>query len=114
MTRGQTWTADAIQEDLVVSYNPATGNVSGIDQIRPGFVKRDEVAYVGTHRHAPDGDQVYIPTYLFVYAIDLPPALQEVQLPSNDKVRIFAITVAHQRYHLWPATRLYAANLAEP
>ena len=114
MTRGQTWTADAIQEDLVVSYNPATGNVSGIDQIRPGFVKRDEVAYVGTHRHAPDGDQVYIPTYLFVYVIDLPPALQEVQLPSNDKVRIFAITVAHQRYHLWPATRLYAANLAEP
>jgi len=114
MTRGQTWAADAIQSDLIVSYDLATGNVSGIDQIRPGFVKRDEVAYVGTHRHAPDGDQVYIPTYLFLYAIDLPPALQQVQLPNNDKVRILAVTVARRKYHLWPVTALYAADLKEP
>src|SRR5262249_24861679 len=37
MTSGQTWTADAIQSDLVVSYDPVTGDVSGVDQIRPGF-----------------------------------------------------------------------------
>ena len=113
MTRGQTWAAEAIQNDLVVSYDPATGNVSGIDQIRPGFVKRDEVAYVGTHRHAPEGDQVYIPAYLFLYAIDLPPALQQVQLPNNSKIRIFAVTLARGRHHLWPATTLYAGNLTE-
>jgi alpha-mannosidase len=114
MTRGQTWAAEAIQADLVVSYDPVTGNVTGIDQIRPGFVKRDEVAYVGTHRHAPDGNQAYIPTYLFLYAIDLPPGLHQVQLPNNDKVRILAVTVVHDRYRLWPATLLYAADLAEP
>ena len=114
MTRGQTWTAEAIQDDLVVGYDPVTGEVNGIDQIRPGFVKRDEVAYVGTHRHAPDGNQPYIPTYLFLYAIDLPPGLQQVQLPNNDKIRILAVTVAHDRYRLWPATPLYAADLPEP
>jgi hypothetical protein len=114
MTRGQTWAADAIQSDLVVSYDPVSGNVSGIDQIRPGFVKRDEVAFVGTHRHAPDGDQVYIPTYLFLYAIDIPPASRQVQFPNNDKVRILAVTVARGRHHLWPATALYASDLKEP
>jgi alpha-mannosidase len=114
MTRGQTWAADAIQADLVVSYDPATGNVSGIDQIRPGFVKRDEVAYVGTHRHAPDGDQVYIPTYLFLYAIDLPTAVRQVQLPNNNKVRILAVTVVRRKYRVWPATALFAADIKEP
>lgn len=114
MSRGQTWTADAIQADLVVSYDLTTGNVSGIDQIRPGFVKREEVAYVGTHRHAPEGNQPYIPTYLFLYAIDLPPRLPQVQLPNNDKIRILAVTVVHDRYRLWPATPLYAADLPEP
>lgn len=111
MTPGQTWRAEAIQVDLVVSYDPTTGNVSGIDQIRPGFVKRDEVAYVGTHRHAPDGNQSYIPTYLFLYAIDLRPGIQQVQLPNNNRLRILGVTFVHDRYRLWPATSLYAADL---
>jgi alpha-mannosidase len=114
ITSGQTWAAEAIQADLVVSYDPTTGNVNGIDQIRPGFVKRDEVAYVGTHRHAPDGNQPYIPTYLFLYAIDLPPGLQQVRLPNNSNVRILAVTVVHDRYRLWPAIPLYAVDLNEP
>jgi alpha-mannosidase len=113
MTRGQSWTAEAIQNDMVVSYNPATGVVSGIDQIRPGFVKRDEVAWVGTHRHAPEGNQPYIASYIFVYAIDLPPGTREVRLPDDPRIRIFAMTVAHGPYHLWPAMALYASDLME-
>jgi alpha-mannosidase len=113
MTRGQSWTAEAIQDDLVVSYNPATGTVSGIDQIRPGFVKRDEVAWVGTHRHGPNGNQPYIASYIFVYAIDLPPGARAVRLPNDPRIRIFAMTVARVPYHLWPARALYSAELAE-
>jgi len=111
MTRGQSWTPEAIQKDLVVSYDPATGVVSGIDQIRPGFIKRDEVAWVGSHRHSPDGNQPYIASYIFAYAIDLPPATREVRLPNDPRIRIFAMTVAREPYHLWPATALYAADL---
>jgi alpha-mannosidase len=114
MTRGQSWTAEAIQNDLVVSYDPATGNVSGIDQIRPGFVKRDEVAWVGTHRHGPDGNQPYIASYIFAYVIDLPPGAREVRLPNDPRLRIFAMTAARVPYRLWPATPLYSAELAEP
>jgi hypothetical protein len=114
MTRGQSWTAEAIQNDLVVSYDPVTGVVSGISQIRPGFVKRDEVAWVGTHRHGPDGNQPYIASYIFAYAIDLPPGMREVRVPNDPRIRIFAMTVARQPYHLWPATALYSADLEEP
>jgi len=114
MTRGQSWTADAIQADLVVKYDPATGNVSGIDQIRRGFVKRDEIAWVGTHRHAPEGNQPYIASYIFAYAIDLPPGTLEVRLPNDPRIRILAMTVVRQPYRVWPATALYASDLAEP
>jgi alpha-mannosidase len=113
MTRGQSWTADAIQNDLVVSYDPATGSVSGIDQIRPGFVKRDEVAWVGTHRHGPDGNQPYIASYIFAYAIDLPPGTREVRLPNDPRIRIFAMTAARVPYHFWPARALYSSDLPE-
>jgi alpha-mannosidase len=113
MTRGQSWTAEAIQNDLVVSYDPATGTVSGVDQIRPGFVKRDEVAWVGTHRHGPDGNQPYIASYIFAYAIDLPPGARAVRLPNDPRIRIFAMTAARVPYHLWPARALYWSGLPE-
>jgi hypothetical protein len=111
MTRGQSWTADDIQKDLVVSYDPASGIVSGIDQIRRGFVKRDEIAWIGTHRHAPEGNEPYIPSYLFAYAIDLPKGARTVRLPNNDHIRILAMTAAREPFRLWPTTALYAADL---
>jgi hypothetical protein len=111
MTRGQTWTADDIQKDLVVSYDPASGIVSGIDQIRRGFVKRDEIAWIGTHRHAPEGNEPYIASYLFAYAIDLPKGARAVSLPNNDHIRILAMTATREPFRLWPTTALYAADL---
>jgi alpha-mannosidase len=112
--RGQSWTQEAIQADLVVGVDPSTGVIQGIDRIRPGFVKRDEIAWVGTHRHSPDGNQPYIPTYLFAYAIPLLPGARSVQLPSNDHLRILAMTAARQPAQLRPAGALYAADLPEP
>jgi len=111
MTRGQSWTADAINQDLVVQYDATTGIVKGIDQIRRGFVKRDEIAWVGTHRHGPEGNQPYIASYIFAYAIDLPPGVREVRLPNDDRIRIMAITAVRKPFHLWPTTTLYASDL---
>ncbi len=112
--RGQSWTQDAIQADLVVSADPATGVIRGIDDIRPGFVKRDEIAWVGGHRHGADGNQPYLPSYLFLYVIPLPPGARSVQLPGNEGLRILAMTVAHQPPRLPAAGALYAADLPEP
>ena len=110
----QTWTQEAIQNDLVTRFDPATGAVSGIDQIRRGFVKRDRVAWVGTHRHAPDGNQVYIQSYVFAYAIDLPVDAREVRLPNEERIRILAMTAVREPHHTWPAGVLYSSDLAEP
>ena len=111
MTPGQTWTAEAINQDLVVQYVVTNGVVKGIDQIRRGFVKRDEIAWVGTHRHDPSGNQPYIASYLFLYPIDLPSGTRELRLPSDNRIRIMAITLAREQFHLWPATTLYSSDL---
>jgi alpha-mannosidase len=111
--RGQSWTQDAIQADLVVGVDPATGAVTGIDQIRPGYVKRDVIAWVGSHRHSPEGNQPYIPTYLFAYEIDLPAGAGAIQLPDEGRLRILAITAARMPPRLIPSAALYAPDLPE-
>jgi len=113
MTR-QTWTEGAIQADLVTRFDPATGALSGIDQIRPGFVKRDVIGWVGTHRHAPDSDQIYIPSYVFAYAIDLPAGAREIRLPNDERIRIMAMTAVREPYRVRAAGVLYSPGLAEP
>jgi alpha-mannosidase len=112
--RGQSWTPETIQNDLVVAWDPATGAVNHLDEIRPAFVKRDEIAWVGGHRHARDLNQPYIPTYVFAYAIDLPPGAREVALPSEPRLRILAASVARGPSPVRPAQLLYAADLPDP
>lgn len=111
---GQTWTENAIRGEMVTQFDPATGVLSGIDQIRPAFLKRDEIAWVGTHRHSPAGDQVYVPSYLFGYIIDLPPGAREITLPDDGRLRILAISAFRDRYAAWPTLPLYANDLPEP
>jgi len=111
MTSGQSWTADAIDQDLVVKYDVGSGILSGIDQIRRGFVKREEIAWVGTHRHGQSGNQPYIASYLFVYPIDLPAGTRDLRLPNDSRIRIMAVTAVRAPAHLWPASLLYSADL---
>jgi hypothetical protein len=100
-----------IQAGLVVEWDSKTGAVSGIDQIRGAFVKRDEIAWMGGHRHDAKENQVYVSSYLFEYAIDVPAGTHQITLPANDKVRIMAITVASEAYHLSPAGVLYMSDI---
>jgi alpha-mannosidase len=105
---------DEIREGLVVQWDAATGEVHGIDQIRRAFVKRDEIAWIGTHRHTPDGNQPYVASYLFAYAIDLPAGTRTVTLPNSDRLRILAITAVHEPPRARPAMPLYAPTIADP
>jgi alpha-mannosidase len=111
--RGQTWTEEAIRADMVTQFDPATGALRGIENIRPAFVKRDEIAWVGTHRHAPDANQIYVQSYIFVYAIDLRAGVNEVQLPKDERIRILAMSVAREPRGLRPAVVLYASDLPD-
>jgi alpha-mannosidase len=111
----QNWPMPEIQGRLVTRFDSATRTVIGLDDIRPGFVKRAEVALVATHRHAADGNQPYILSYVFCYALDVPKGATAIRLPANDKVRILAMTAAQESAPALTSTmRLYAADLGEP
>ena len=74
----------------------------------PGFIKRANVAWYSSHRHAPDGsNEPYAYAYLFAYAIDLPAGATILTLPDNDRIRILAISVADEAGRVTPAQPLY-------
>jgi hypothetical protein len=76
----------------------------------PAFIHRDEIAWVGTHRHdgAADRNEPYVFCYLFKYGIDIPPGARSVTLPDNDRIKIMAMTAASDpRDNIAPAYPLY-------
>jgi alpha-mannosidase len=76
--------------------------------LRAGFVKRAGVAWYASHHHTAAGlNEPYQYSYLFAYAIDLPANARTLQLPDNDQVRVFAISVAEENPELIPAQPLY-------
>jgi alpha-mannosidase len=108
----QTWSERAIAGDMVTSFDAKTGVVTGIDQIRPAFVKTDEIAWVGTHRHEPNGNQIYIPSYVFLYGVDVPAGSTSVRLPANPRIRIIAMTAASEPGAATPSGALYMPEIA--
>ena len=66
-----------------------------VSKVRPGFLKKQPVAWIATHRHnASGGNDPYEFCYLFKHRIDLPRGARSVTLPRNASIRIFAATVA--------------------
>ncbi len=102
---------DEIQKGLVVTWDPATGEVGGIDRIHPAFVKREEIAWIGTHRHEPSGNQIYVASYLFAIPIDVPEGTREIRMPDNGRIRILAATAVREPHRLAPAGDLYLPDV---
>lgn len=67
--------------------------VNDIFQLSPAFIKRDKLAWVGTHTHgADDTDQLYEFSYIYRYTIDLPNKARSLILPDNPSIKVFAVT----------------------
>ena len=76
--------------------------------LRPGFIKRADVAWFSSQRRGADGSpEPYAYSYLFAYAIDLPPGATTLTLPDSERIRILAMTVADEPWVLVPAQPLY-------
>ncbi len=76
--------------------------------IRPGFIKRADVAWFASHRHGVDGSaEPYQYSYLFAYAIDLPAGAKSLTLPENDRIRVLAVSVGNAGPVVRPAAPLY-------
>jgi len=74
----------------------------------PGFIKRAPIAWFASHYHDSNGANVpYTYSYLFAYEMDLPAGAHTLMLPDNDKIRVFAVTVAQEGAQLRPAKPLY-------
>jgi len=81
------------------------GEMTGI---KPGYIKRADVAWYCSHHHNAAGENVsYRYSYLFAYPIDLPKSAKTIKLPANDKIRIFAISVADENPEVKPVQPLY-------
>ena len=70
--------------------NPLVGLV-------PGYIKRSPVAWYCSHRHDPkQGNEFYQYAYLFKCGADLAPGTKRITLPNNEKIRVFAVSVADE------------------
>ena len=76
--------------------------------LRPGFIKRADIAWFTSQRRAADGSaEPYAYSYLFAYAIDVPAGVRTLTLPTNDRIRVLAVSVAHEPWVVTPAQPLY-------
>jgi alpha-mannosidase len=92
------WTSKDTSHD---DYGQMTG-------IKPGYIKRADLAWYCSHHHNAAGENVpYRYSYIFAYPISVQPGAKALKLPDNDKVRIFAISVADENPELIPAQPLY-------
>jgi alpha-mannosidase len=74
----------------------------------PGFIKRADVAWFVSHRHAPDAsNEPYAYSYLFAYALDLPANAKKLTLPNNNEIRILAVSAAGEVDEVRPSQPLY-------
>jgi alpha-mannosidase len=71
-------------------------------------VKRGDIAWYASHHHTAAGlNEPYEYSYLFAYALDLPVHSNRLTLPTNDKLRILAISVASQEPDVSSGQPLY-------
>ena len=76
--------------------------------LKPGYIKRADLAWYCDHYHNAQGENVpYRYSYLFAYTIDLTSGAKTLTLPDNDKIRIFAISVADENSAVTPVQPLY-------
>lgn len=79
-------------------------NVIGLET---GFIKRDNIALLCTHRHRPLQNDAYNYCYIYKYRLNLKGS-KKLVLPDNPKIKIFAITAAaNTNDNIRPAAPLY-------
>jgi alpha-mannosidase len=76
--------------------------------IKPGYIKRADLAWYCDHHHDGHGKNVaYRYSYLFAYTLDLPAGAKKITLPQNGKIRILAMSVARENPSTLPVQPLY-------
>ncbi|MCE1199382.1 MAG: glycosyl hydrolase-related protein, partial [Marinilabiliales bacterium] len=66
-----------------------------VSEITGPYCKTDNIAWYASHRHSPKANDAYQYSYLYMYGFTLPKGTKSITLPNNDKIKIFAVTVAN-------------------
>ncbi len=94
----RTWSSTDTLHD---HYGEMTG-------LRPGFIKRADLAWYASHHHDATGKNVaYSYSYLFAYSLDLPAGVKAITLPKNQDIRILAMSVSKENTESSPVQPLY-------
>ena len=110
-----------LRKDWAVSANHATWDLANTGSpdwsprypedylgMKAGFVKPATLAWYCSHHHTPEGlNEPYQYSYLFAYGIDLPAGAKTLTLPSNENVRVLAVSVAKEAPQVRPVQPLY-------
>ncbi len=76
--------------------------------LKAGYIKTASLAWYASHHHTATGlNQPYEYSYLFAYPIDVTGDAKSITLPSNDKIRILAISSAEENPSIAPAEPLF-------
>jgi alpha-mannosidase len=80
-----------------------------LEGIRPGFIKRDEVAWFCSHRHVASGaNDPYAYSYLYVHRLPVAPGSRTLTLPYNPAIHVLAVTLVREPHdEAVPARPLY-------
>ncbi|MDP4185270.1 MAG: glycoside hydrolase family 38 C-terminal domain-containing protein [Bacteroidota bacterium] len=73
-----------------------TEDMSGVTSIDKPFSKQDNIAWFASHRHVdyPSANDAYQYSYIYKYEIQLPKGAKTITLPNDNKIKIFAVTLA--------------------
>ncbi len=81
---------------------------SRITGLQKGFIRRDEVAWYATHLYRDTLTLPYQYAYVFKYRLDASPTSGTLQLPDNESIKIFAISLSDNPFdEVRPAHPLY-------
>ena len=82
---------------------------NALDGLVPGYIKRDQIAWYADHLRTAKGENdPYAFCYLFRYGFPVANDAKTLTLPYNQKIRVFAVTVAsNDNDETRPAAPLY-------
>jgi len=73
-------------------------NKRDVTKVQSPFVKDGNIAWFASHSHLryPTKNEAYKYCYIYKYEINLPKDATTITLPKNDKIKVFAITLAQK------------------
>jgi alpha-mannosidase len=112
------WPPEDMKDREAQPHSPSyPDDYTGLEK---GFIKPAALAWYASHHHTAEGlNTPYQYSYLFAYAIDVPANAHTLTLPTNDKVRILAVSAVEENPKLTPAAPLFdtltsTANVMTP